>query len=109
MGLVKTMSVVSCINKDRKSTRLNSSHVSISYLLSFPTRRSSDLKSRLRHLWFPHHIQPDDAALEPHYSVWPRYSNDAILGLDARNETFLRYRLRRYGTCQNHVGCKLYQ
>src|SRR5699024_2632890 len=36
-------------NGDRKSTRLNSSHVSISYavsllyLLSFPTRRSSDL------------------------------------------------------------------
>src|SRR5437868_4188144 len=36
--------------RDRKSTRLNSSHVSISYavfcllfLLSFPTRRSSDL------------------------------------------------------------------
>src|SRR5690554_6234289 len=28
---------------DRKSTRLNSSHVRISYLISFPTRRSSDL------------------------------------------------------------------
>src|SRR5699024_9796383 len=38
--------------RDRKSTRLNSSHVSISYavraLHSFPTRRSSDL--------FPHSI-----------------------------------------------------
>src|SRR5699024_6292689 len=42
--------------KDRKSTRLNSSHVSISYavfcsgaplhLVSFPTRRSSDLCAR---------------------------------------------------------------
>src|SRR5438067_298337 len=38
--------------RDRKSTRLNSSHVSISYavpraLHSFPTRRSSDLPSGL--------------------------------------------------------------
>src|SRR5690606_30913253 len=37
-----------CNNGDRKSTRLNSSHVKISYavfllLHSFPTRRSSDL------------------------------------------------------------------
>src|SRR5690625_1535821 len=31
---------------DRKSTRLNSSHVAISYVSSFPTRRSSDLRTR---------------------------------------------------------------
>src|SRR5699024_7460852 len=43
--------------RDRKSTRLNSSHVSISYavihryLLSFPTRRSSDLAHGLVRFW----------------------------------------------------------
>src|SRR5437660_1183512 len=49
--LIRTCNVVSGLEIDRKSTRLNSSHVAISYavfchtrdLHSFPTRRSSDL------------------------------------------------------------------
>src|SRR5438309_1872879 len=52
--LVKTRAVGVCGTEDRKSTRLNSSHSSISYavfcrrahLPSFPTRRSSDLCHR---------------------------------------------------------------
>src|SRR5699024_2052308 len=43
-------------DRDRKSTRLNSSHVSISYavvcvLVSFPTRRSSDLMCSMSLMW----------------------------------------------------------
>src|SRR5699024_520837 len=45
---IESARVVGSASSDRKSTRLNSSHVSISYavlraLHSFPTRRSSDL------------------------------------------------------------------
>src|SRR5699024_1249527 len=54
-ALISILAVLSIKGeRDRKSTRLNSSHVSISYaffcfgcptaILSFPTRRSSDLK-----------------------------------------------------------------
>src|SRR5690349_2356050 len=48
---MKTIAPESAASSDRKSTRLNSSHVEISYavhrhLHSFPTRRSSDLVPR---------------------------------------------------------------
>src|SRR5439155_1388538 len=36
------------MKQDRKSTRLNSSHVDSSYIFSFPTRRSSDLMKQAR-------------------------------------------------------------
>src|SRR5207253_819502 len=40
------------LGEDRKSTRLNSSHVAISYRPSFPTRRSSDLSNLSGTSWW---------------------------------------------------------
>src|SRR5690348_3935577 len=53
LGAIVAGGVLYVIARDRKSTRLNSSHPSISYavhraLYSFPTRRSSDLCARVR-------------------------------------------------------------
>src|SRR5690242_7182993 len=58
--------------RDRKSTRLNSSHMSISYavppqLHSFPTRRSSDLARRSPQRYIPRQSQSQPVFLGREY------------------------------------------